>query len=164
MDFEKLFLYKQWSNQRLFCAIYQINQSQFMQDYYFARQKLNHMIIVEELFRSRLEYNQSPHNQTNTSDLPTLQELQQRIAISDSWFIDFVQNLTKEQLSQMLHFQFIDGKMGQLSVAEILFYMINHGTYHRGNIAHALHHAQVAHPADTYTVFIHKVKTERRGS
>ncbi|WP_119025361.1 DinB family protein [Acinetobacter soli] len=164
MDFEKLFLYKQWSDQRLFCAIYQINQSQFMQDYDFARQQLNHTMIVEELFRARLEQNPPPHSQTNTSDLPTLQELQQRIAISDSWFIEFVQNLTKEQLSQMLHFQFIDGKMGQLSVAEILFHMINHGTYHRGNIAHALHHAQVAHPADTYTVFIHKVETERRGS
>lgn len=41
--------------------------------------------------------------------------------------------------------------------------MINHGTYHRGNIAHALHHANVEHPADTYTVFIHQLEPECRG-
>lgn len=162
MDFEKLFLYKQWSDQRLFRAIYQIDQSQFMQDYDFARQQLNHMIIVEELFRSRLECNQSPHNQTNTLDLPTLEELQQRINISDEWFIQFVQNLTTTKSLEILHFHFTDGKAGRLSISEILFHMINHGTYHRGNIAHALHHAQVVHPADTYTVFIHEVEPERR--
>lgn len=162
MDFEKLFLYKQWSDQRLFRAIYQIDQSQFMQDYDFARQQLNHMIIVEELFRSRLEHNQSSHKQTNTSDLPTLDALQHRIAISDKWFIQFVQNLTMTQSLEILHFHFTDGKSGCLSIAEILFHMINHGTYHRGNIAHALHHAQVVHPVDTYTVFIHEVEPERR--
>ena len=162
VDFEKLFLYKQWSDQRLFNAIEQIDQNQFPQDYDFARQQLNHMMIVEELFRARLERHAPPHSQTNTPNLPSLVELQQRITISDTWFIGFVQNLTPVQLSEILHFHFIDGKIGQLSVAEILFHMINHGTYHRGNIAHALHHAQVVHPADTYTVFIHEVEPERR--
>jgi len=45
---------------------------------------------------------------------------------------------------------------------EILFHIINHGTYHRGAIGHALDLAQVSHPADTYTVFIHATEPERR--
>ena len=53
MNFEKLFLYKQWSDQRLFKAIDQIDQVQYLEDYNFAKQQFNHMIIVEELFRSR---------------------------------------------------------------------------------------------------------------
>lgn len=102
------------------------------------------------------------HTQTNTDVLPAFEVLQQRIEASDVWFTNFVQHIQVEQLSDVIHFQFIDQKMGRLSVEEILFHIINHGTYHRGNIAHALHHANVEHPADTYTVFIHQFEPERR--
>ncbi len=162
MDFHKLFLYKQWSDQRLFQAIAQIDQEKYLDDYNFARQQLNHMMIVEELFRSRLEHQKALHTQTNTDVLPAFEVLQQRIEASDEWFTNFVQHIQVEQLSDVIHFQFIDQKMGCLSVEEILFHIINHGTYHRGNIAHALHHAKVIHPADTYTVFIHQFEPERR--
>ena len=70
--------------------------------------------------------------------------------MSNQWFIEFVQNISSEQSLEVIHFQFIDQKMGSLSVEEILFHFINYGTYHRGNIVHALHHANVVHQADTY--------------
>jgi len=162
VHFEKLFLYKQWSDERLFKAVDQIDQVKYVDDYNFARQQLNHMIIVEELFRSRLENKKALHTQTNTKLLPSLSELQQRIELSNQWFIEFVKNIQLNQLAEIINFQFIDQKMGSLSVEEILFHMINHGTYHRGNIAHALHHAKVVHPADTYTFFIHQYEPERR--
>lgn len=82
MNFEKLFLYKQWSDQRLFKAIDQIDQVQYLEDYNFAKQQFNHMIIVEELFRSRLENTKALHSQTNTEILPALDELKHRIAAS----------------------------------------------------------------------------------
>ncbi|ATZ64733.1 DinB family protein [Acinetobacter bereziniae] len=162
MDFVKLFLYKQWSDQRLFKAIAQIDQEKYLDDYQFAQQQFNHMIIVEELFRTRLEHKKALHTQTNTEVLPTFDELQQRIEHSHAWWIEFVENIQSDQLAEIVHFQFIDKKTGSLSIEEILFHIINHGTYHRGNIAHALHHAQVIHPADTYTVFIHQHEPERR--
>ena len=112
--------------------------------------------------RSRLENTKALHTQTNTEFLPSLDELKQRIDKSHLWFIEFVQNIQSDQLAVIIHFQFIDKKTGSLSIEEILFHLINHGTYHRGNIAHALHHAQVVHPADTYTVFIHQNEPERR--
>ncbi|MDR0237568.1 DinB family protein [Acinetobacter sp.] len=164
MDFVKLFLYKQWSDQRLFKAIAQINQEKYLDDYNFAKQQFNHMLIVEELFRSRLENKKALHTQTNTEVLPAFDELQQRIEHSHVWWIKFVKQIELIQLSKVIHFQFIDKKTGSLSIEEILFHIINHGTYHRGNIAHALHHAQVTHPADTYTVYIHQHEPERRAS
>jgi uncharacterized damage-inducible protein DinB len=162
MDFEKLFLYKQWSDRRLFQAIGQIDQVKYLEDYQFAQQQFNHMIIVEELFRSRLENTRALHTQTNTEVLPAFEELQQRIKHSHVWFIEFVKQIESDQLAEIIHFQFIDKKTGSLSIEEMLFHIINHGTYHRGNIAHALHHAQITHPADTYTVFIHQYEPERR--
>ncbi len=59
-------------------------------------------------------------------------------------------------------FQFVDGKHGTMTRREILFHIVNHGTYHRGAIGHALDLAGVSHPADTYTVFIHSAQPVRR--
>jgi uncharacterized damage-inducible protein DinB len=75
-----------------------------------------------------------------------------------------VQNLAPEHWSQPVCFQFVDGKPGRMTRLEILFHIINHSTYHRGAIGHSLDLAQVPHPADTYTVFIHAAEPERRGN
>jgi uncharacterized damage-inducible protein DinB len=45
---------------------------------------------------------------------------------------------------------------------EILFHIVNHGTYHRGAIGHALDLVGAVRPADTYTVFSHSVEPSRR--
>ncbi len=59
-------------------------------------------------------------------------------------------------------FTFADGKYGSMSVEEILFHIINHGSYHRGSIAHALDLAAVAHPVDGYAIYIHEKEPGRR--
>ena len=59
-------------------------------------------------------------------------------------------------------FRFADGRDGCMTRREILFHVLNHATYHRGAIGHALDLARVPHPADTYTVFIHQHQPGRR--
>ena len=49
-----------------------------------------------------------------------------------------------------------------MSVEEILFHVLSHGSYHRGNIAHALDLAMIPHPVDGYGAFIHEREPERR--
>jgi uncharacterized damage-inducible protein DinB len=61
-----------------------------------------------------------------------------------------------------IRFQFVDGQRGSLTREEILFHLVNHGTYHRGAMGHALDLANAHRPADTYTVFIHSVEPGRR--
>ena len=73
-----------------------------------------------------------------------------------------MQNLDQSNIEKVVLFNLVDGKRGAMTYHEILFHIINHGTYHRGAIGHALDQAQVPHPADTYTVFIHEVEPECR--
>jgi uncharacterized damage-inducible protein DinB len=44
-----------------------------------------------------------------------------------------------------------------------MFHLVNHGSYHRGAIGHALDLADASRPADTFTVFIHSAEPHRRG-
>jgi len=62
----------------------------------------------------------------------------------------------------LISFTFADSKRGTMSIEEILFHVVNHGSYHRGSIAHALDLAGVPHPPDGYGIFIHNKNPERR--
>ena len=156
------FKYKQWADRRTLDAVKRLCGSNSPAAAAFALQQLNHMARVEELFRAHLLGAEAPHASTNSEVIPELEELEKRIADSNEWFMRYVEDVGPDQKNQSIRFQFVDGKHGSMTGLEIFFHIINHGTYHRGAIGHALDLARVPRPADTYTVFIHSVEPGRR--
>ena len=156
------FAYKCWSDLRALDAIAQIDAGRFPEEHAFALQQLNHMAIVEDLFRARLKGEADAHPATNTQVVPGYDELRERLLTSGQWYVEQLAALTPEQGREVIRFRFTDGRSGSLTCEEIFFHILNHATYHRGSIARALDQAGVAHPADTYTVFVHATEPERR--
>ena len=160
--FVQAFNYKKWADERTLNAIATIDKDAFLKSYRFTLQQINHMVIVEELFKSRLISTPAPHESTNTQVVPDLQELTTRLTESGAWYLNYVSS--RESYSESIPFIFADGKPGNMTVEEILFHIVNHGSYHRGNIAHALDLASVPHPVDGYGLYIHEKEPERRQS
>lgn len=161
--FPMAFNYKQWSDQRMLDAVKKVDSVKFASTFAFASQQLNHMIIVEEIFKSHLLGSNNPHSCTNTQIVPELSELEIRLIHSNDWYMDYVAQKWNDGWEQeWVDFQFTDGKFGRMTRQEILFHIINHGTYHRGAIGHALDLVQANRPADTYTLYVHAVQPERR--
>ena len=154
--------YKAWADRRTLDAVAAIDSRKFPSALAFARQQLNHMVIVEELFRARLLAAPEPHSSTNTAQVPELAELDGRLMASNEWLGAYAAAVTPQALNETIRFTFADGKRGSLSRAEVLFHLINHGTYHRGAIGHALDLADAPRPADTFTVFVHSAEPSRR--
>ncbi|WP_448681599.1 DinB family protein [Pseudomonas nicosulfuronedens] len=156
------FAYKCWSDRRTLDAIAQIDPERYPEERAFALQQLNHMAIVEDLFRARLNGESDPHPATNTQAVPGYDELRARLLTSGQWYVETLGALTPERAQEVIRFRFTDGRSGSLTREEMFFHVLNHATYHRGSIARALDQAGVAHPADTYTVFVHATQPERR--
>ena len=156
------FSYKMWADERILAAIKAIDRNTFSEPYSFALQQINHIVIVEELFQSRLTNRPAPHCSTNTDVVPAFSELSKRLIDSGSWYLDFVP--TYQSGEKAISFTFADGQRGRMTVDEILFHVLNHGAYHRGNIAHALDLASVPHPIDGYGIYIHEKEPERRNT
>lgn len=154
--------YKAWADRRTLEAVSQIDRHEHARHFDFSRQQLNHMVRVEELFRARLMAAAEPHDSTNTDLVPDLSELATRVTASNDWLQNYAQGLPASQLVEPVRFTFVDGKRGTLTREEVLFHVINHGTYHRGAIGHAIDLAGALRPADTYTIFIHAVEPQRR--
>lgn len=132
------FNYKAWSDRRTLDAIARIDAEAFPASLAFALQQLNHMAIVEELFRARLLGEPAPHQQTNSEVVPGYDVLRRRLEDSAAWFAGYVAELPLERRGEWLRFRFADGRDGGMTRQEILFHIVNHGTYHRGAIGHAL--------------------------
>lgn len=159
---DEAFAYKRWAMERTLDAVRAVDAQAFPASVAFARQQLNHIVIVEELFRARLLDEAPPHAATNTAEVPALEALATRLAASDQWYAAHLAGLAATQWDEALRFRFADGRDGCMTRREILFHVLNHATWHRGAIGHALDLAQVPHPADTYTVFLHQTQPWRR--
>lgn len=154
--------YKSWADRRTLDAVAGIDTKAFPSAMAFARQQLNHMVRVEEIFRARLLGAEEPHSTTNSDAVPELADLDRRLSASNEWLQSHVRSASPAQLQESIRFTFTDGKRGTLSREETVFHLVNHGSYHRGAIGHALDLANAGRPADTFTVFIHAAEPHRR--
>lgn len=162
MQFADALRYKAWADRRTLDAVAQLDHGLHAASIAFALQQLNHMVRVEEVFRARLLGQNEPHSTSNSEIVPDLPALDERLSVSNHWLQHYEQSLTSAQRSESIHFHFLDGQAGAMTREEVLFHLVNHGTYHRGAIGHALDLAGGLRPADTYTVFIHAAEPERR--
>ncbi|BDX06579.1 DinB family protein [Planctobacterium marinum] len=155
------FEYKQWADKRTIEAI-KLLALEKKDSSAFCLQQLNHMTIVEELFISRIEQRQAPHESTNTVTIPLIEELQERNNRNNLWLQEYLKNNSEVQLQTPISFVFTDGKSGRLTVQEILMHLLTHSSYHRGSIAHALDLAGTAHPVDGLAMYLHQAQPDRR--
>jgi len=154
--------YKAWADRRTLDAVAGIDTTRFPDAMAFALQQLNHMVRVEEIFRARLLGEREPHATTNSDVVPGIADLDARLCASNEWLQGNVRSASAAQLRESIRFTFTDGKRGMLSREEVIFHLVNHGSYHRGAVGHALDLANAGRPADTFTVFIHAAEPQRR--
>jgi len=152
--FKQAYKYKEWADKRTMQAIRQVDVNRHAKALGFLTQQVNHMTIVEELFRARLLQVEEPHAATNTLEVPDLGELEIRIRASNSWYLQYVTDLPAPGFEELVAFSFTAGNSGIMTRSDVLLHVLNHGTYHRGAMSHALDLADVAHPVDGYAKYL----------
>lgn len=155
------FGYKAWANVQLLETL-QFNADRLGGRLTPCLRILNHAYVVDQIFRAHLNGMAPAYVDTNTPETPSLRALQRHVTQTDDWFNRYVQSLPPVALSEEISFQFTDGDSGRMTRAEILWHLINHGTYHRGNAGQMLKDAGIAPPRDVFSGYLHAVQPERR--
>ena len=158
---KSLFGHKAWANAELFALLKSLPQEHAEQLHTCIR-TLNHIYVVDRIFRAHLSTEPRPFDATNTKDTPSLDQLRTDVQATDAWYLSYVSALTPSALSAVLDFTFTDGDRGRMSREEILLHVITHGAYHRGNVGQVLKFISVAPPRDLYTKFLHQSEPARR--
>lgn len=158
-----LFACKAWADSELFALLATLPADRSEQLHTCIR-TLNHIHVVDRIFRAHLSGEPRPFDATNTRETPSLGRLRDDVAATDAWYSDHVAGLGEAALSEVLSFTFTDGDAGRMTREEILLHVITHGGYHRGNVGQVLKSIQVAPPRDLYTGFLHASEPARRGA
>src|SRR5881275_2398943 len=115
---KSLFAYKAWANSELFALLQTLAPSHAEQLHTCLR-TLNHIYVVDRIFRAHLAGEPRPFDGTHTKELPTLSQLDSDVAATDAWYVNYVAGLTPASLSQVIDFTFTDGDAGRMSREEI---------------------------------------------
>ena len=160
-----LFAQKAWATHELFNALAELPAaaaSAHANALHTALRTLNHIHVVDQIFRAHLRGESHGYTATNTEHTPTVEALHFAQAEVDAWFEAHVKALQPAQLAERLHFRFTDGDTGLMSREEMLAHVITHGSYHRGNVGQVLKSIGVAPPRDLFTKFLHLQEPQRR--
>ena len=157
-----LFAQKSWANRELFDALASPAIAAHPDRLHTAIRTLNHIYVVDRIFRAHLLGEQHGYAATNTTETPALGELHFAVAETDGWFEKHVADIAEAELGQSLVFQFTDGDSGTMTREEMLFHVLTHGSYHRGNVGQILKDIPVAPPRDLLTKFLHVSEPSRR--
>lgn len=158
------FAYKAWANAELLQALAQIDAAAFPAQRQRAIRLLNHTYVVDRIFAAHLDSATHAFAASNTPHTPELDALHAAIADSDRWYAGYVAGLAAHALQQPLAFRFTDGDAGTMTREEMLFHVLAHGAYHRGNIAMLLSDCGVEQPRELFTRFLHAREPGRRGA
>ena len=156
---KSLFGHKAWANEELYSLMATLPADQTRAG---IIRTLNHIYVVDRLFRARLAGEPAPFDGTNTTETPLLADLQREVRATDAWYLQYVAGVSESALAEVLDFSFTDGDKGRMSREEMLVHVITHGAYHRGNVSQMLKAIPVVPPRDLYTKFLHQSEPARR--
>lgn len=160
---KSLFAYKAWAHRELFALLATL-PPEHAEALHTCMRTLNHIYVVDRLFRARLSAEPQPFEATNTKETPTLAQLRADVEATDAWYVSHVSALPASACAEMLDFTFADGDRGRMSREEILLHVVTHGGYHRGNVGQVLKSISVVPPRDLYTKFLHQSEPARRSA
>jgi uncharacterized damage-inducible protein DinB len=160
---QSLFGYKAWANSELFTLLATV-PAEHADALHTCIRTLNHIYVVDRIFRAHLSAEPRPFDATNTKETPSLAQLQSDVQATDAWYLDYVRSLTASAINERVNFDFTDGDRGSMSREEMLLHVITHGGYHRGNVGQVLKSIAINPPRDLYTKFLHQSEPARRQS
>ncbi len=136
-DIVTLYDYNAWANARVLGAVEPLAPEAFLRDlknsFSSVRDTLAHILGAEWIWLRRW-HGESPSQILSATDFPDLPSLKDRYAAVEKERHVFLEGLSEERLAQPFQYKDMAGKAHSLLLIQSLQHLVNHGTYHRGQI------------------------------
>ncbi len=150
-DVQTLIAYNRWANAAILDAAAKLPTEKFIADipssYRSVRDTLTHIMSAEWVYMMRLR-GISPKQMMNPEEFPNLDSLRLRWAEVDQDLKNIAENLSEESLEKVIAYTNFQGEVWRYPTAQIFQHVVNHSTYHRGQVTTLLR-AHGANPAKT---------------
>lgn len=149
-----LLKYKRWIDSETLQAIQEIDRSFYVEKHHLMLRLMNHIHVVDMIFRANITGQQHGYTALNTLETPSLDELKVKMAECTDWYIQHVNSMTVANLGETIKFRFVDGGDGEMKAIDMLNHVLFHGTYHRGAVGWLVSECGGTPAKDVLTVFL----------
>lgn len=154
-DVRTLFDFNIWANNRLFTVLERLSEEQYTKDLGSShggiQGTLAHILASHEMWLSRWQGKPSPTT-IDTDGGPSLakakqfwNEMQQKLTV-------FLSGLTEADLAKLISYTNTRGESYSTPLVQMMQHLVNHATYHRGQIVTMLRQLGVK-PVNTDMIF-----------
>jgi len=138
----EMFDYNYWARDRQFEACEALNQEQFLRpmesSYSSLRDTLAHLVGAEwgwqERWRGRSPSREEYFRDWGPDRFPTLAAVRERWAGVELQVRDYLAHLTEDRLTRPLTYKNLKGETWTYPMWQTLWHVVNHQTYHRGQV------------------------------
>ena len=152
----ELYGYNTWANARIFEAVRPLTPEQFGRDlgssYPSVRDSLAHIVWAEWLWFQRWN-GTSPKVVFEPVDFPRAESLEARwleVAADQRVFLD---GLTNQRLASMVRYVNLQGQPWEYPLWRQMYHLVNHSSYHRGQVTAMLRQLGSRAVATDFLVF-----------
>jgi uncharacterized damage-inducible protein DinB len=136
-DFHVLYEYNSWANHRMIDSCAQLSNEQFTRSlgssFASVRDTLAHIYGAEWLWLERWQ-GRVPLSLPVSADFPDLKSLRARWAEHERKLEDYIRSLTPSELERVIKYKNTKGVPFEGPVWPMLQHVVNHSTYHRGQV------------------------------
>ncbi len=158
--FRELIAYHYWARDRMLDAVATLTPAQYAEaiggSFGSVRDTLNHVYGAEVLWLARW-HGESPSG--FPADLPsTLADLRQAWNAQEAQMRRFVLGLGESDLQRVISYRNLAGVPGESALWEMLAHVVNHATYHRGQVTTLLRLHDAPPPASTDLIAFYRAR------
>lgn len=134
-DIRALYAYNSWANHRVLEACAPLSAAQFTQNLHSSfpsvRDTLAHIMLAEWLWLERWLGRSPAFPASDFADLPAIRNRWQKI---ETDLQAFVRKLSEADLERVVEYRNTKGDAFANPMWQMLGHLVNHGTYHRGQV------------------------------
>jgi uncharacterized damage-inducible protein DinB len=135
---QRLYNFNAWANRRVLESCAKLSAAQFTQplgsSFSSVRDTLAHILGAEWIWLERW-HGRSPSALPPAADFPTLDAVAARWSEVQAGIARFVGALTPEKLESRITYTNLQGQPFTYTLRDMLVHVVNHGSYHRGQLA-----------------------------
>jgi uncharacterized damage-inducible protein DinB len=163
-EIRSLFAYNHWANRRLLSAARHLSPEDFIRDLQSSHSSVRGTfvhIIGGHWVWLRL-WSGEPSKQIvarcdalwDPEKFPDVASLEAAHASLEDDQISFIEKLTDERVNARRSFENFQGKRWELSLSEMMHHVVNHSTYHRGQVVTLLRQLGAVSPGTDFSTFL----------
>lgn len=153
----KLVRYKAWADDVFYASLAQLPPHELTAPrpilFGSMLRTMNHIYAMDTVWQAHLEGRPHGLKTRSPKECPPFEELRDQQKAIDAWFVRYADSLAPSRVDEVVGFTFIGGGPGSLTRGEILLHVVNHPSYHRGQVADIMYTIGTQPPTTDFPVF-----------